>query len=66
MIFPCYEVHAGQGRPCLHLLDVVLNKFSHLEVNRLAVHSEDNDHQFIGMISRAALMRRYQEELQEG
>ena len=47
-------------------LDVVLDKFSRLEVNRLAVHSEHNDHQFIGMISRAALMRRYQEELQEG
>ena len=45
-------------------LDVILDKFSRLEVNRLAVHSEFNDHKFIGMISRSALMRRYQQELQ--
>jgi CIC family chloride channel protein len=45
-------------------LDIVLDKFSLLEVNRLAVHSEFNDHKFIGTISRSALMRRYQQELQ--
>lgn len=45
-------------------LDEVLDKFSRLDAHRLAVHSEYNDHKFIGMISRAALMRRYQQELQ--
>ena len=44
-------------------LDVVLDKFSHHDVNRLVVHSEDNVDHFIGTISRAALMRRYQQEL---
>ncbi len=44
-------------------LDEVLNKFSRMDVNRLAVHSETDDDRFIGMISRAALMRRYQKEL---
>ena len=45
-------------------LDGVLDKFSRLEAHRMAVHSEFNDHKFIGMISRTALMRRYQQELQ--
>ncbi len=45
-------------------LDVVLDKFSRLEVNRLAVHSMKDPHKFIGMVSRASLMRRYQLELE--
>ena len=44
-------------------LDVVLDKFSRHDVNRLVVHSEDNVDHFVGTISRAALMRRYQQEL---
>ena len=45
-------------------LDVILNKFSRLEVNRMAVHSTGNENHFIGMISRASLMRKYQSELE--
>ena len=45
-------------------LDEVMDKFSRLEVNSLPVHSEYNDKEYIGMVTRAALMRRYQQELQ--
>ena len=45
-------------------LDKVLDKFSRMEVNSMAVHTEKNKNQFIGFVTRAALMRRYQQELQ--
>jgi CIC family chloride channel protein len=44
-------------------LDKVLDKFSRLDVNSLAVHNQHNEDDFIGMITRASLMRRYQQEL---
>jgi len=47
----------------LESLDKVLDKFSRLDVNSMAVHSELNDNEYIGLITRAALMRRYQQEL---
>ena len=43
-------------------LDNVLDIFSRLEVNSLPV--EDIRGEYVGMITRAALMRRYQQELQ--
>ena len=46
-------------------LDKVLDKFSWLEVNSMAVHSEGDKKHFLGLITRAALMRRYQEELRK-
>ena len=47
-------------------LDKVFDKFALFDdVDNLAVHSEDNNDHFIGMISRAALMRRYHQELQQ-
>ena len=45
-------------------LDKVLDKFSRMEVNSMAVHTEKKKNQFIGFVTRAALMRRYQQELQ--
>jgi len=48
----------------LESLDKVLDKFSRLDVNSMAVHSEINENEYIGLITRAALMRRYQQELQ--
>ncbi|MCK5272504.1 MAG: CBS domain-containing protein, partial [Sedimentisphaerales bacterium] len=45
-------------------LDKVLDKFSRMEVNSMAVHTEADQNQFIGFVTRAALMRRYQQELQ--
>ncbi|MCK5270284.1 MAG: chloride channel protein [Sedimentisphaerales bacterium] len=45
-------------------LDKVLDKFSRMEVNGMAVHTEADQNQFIGFVTRAALMRRYQQELQ--
>jgi len=46
-------------------LDKVLDKFSRMEVNSMAVHTEADQNQFIGFVTRAALMRRYQQELQD-
>ena len=45
-------------------LDKVLDKFSRLDVNSMAVHSRDDENKYIGMITRASLMRRYQRELE--
>ena len=45
-------------------LDTVLDKFSRMDVNSMAVHALDQENAFIGLISRAALMHRYQQELQ--
>jgi CIC family chloride channel protein len=47
-------------------LDIILDQFSHLEVNSLPVIDRSNSRRFIGMVSRAALMRRYMDELQKG
>jgi len=44
-------------------LDKVLDIFSRLEVNSLPVENP-HTHEFVGLITRAALMRRYQQELQ--
>ena len=44
-------------------LDKVLDIFSKFDVNSLAVHAEGDEHKFIGMITRAALMRRHQQAL---
>ncbi|MCP4710944.1 MAG: chloride channel protein [Planctomycetes bacterium] len=45
-------------------LDKVLDIFSRLEVNSLPVRDAEHKGEFLGMITRAALMRRYQQELQ--
>jgi CIC family chloride channel protein len=45
-------------------LDNVMDIFSRLEVNSLPVHSQTDKNKYVGMITRAALMRRYQQELQ--
>lgn len=44
-------------------LDTVLDIFSRLEVNSLPIENPQT-HEFIGLVTRAALMRRYQQELQ--
>jgi CIC family chloride channel protein len=44
-------------------LDKVLDIFSRLEVNSLPVENPYT-HEFVGLVTRAALMRRYQQELQ--
>ncbi|MBN1766103.1 MAG: chloride channel protein [Sedimentisphaerales bacterium] len=44
-------------------LDEVLHKFAHLEVDCMPVCRESDDKDFIGLVTRAALMRRYQQEL---
>jgi chloride channel protein, CIC family len=46
-------------------LDKVLDIFSRLEVNSLPVENP-HTHEFVGLVTRAALMRRYQQELQTG
>lgn len=46
-------------------LDKVLDIFSRLEVNSLPVENP-HTHEFVGLVTRAALMRRYQQELQSG
>ncbi len=46
-------------------LDKVLDIFSRLEVNSLPVENS-HTHEFVGLVTRAALMRRYQQELQTG
>ncbi len=46
-------------------LDKILDLFSRLEVNSLPV-ADGSDGQFVGMVTRAALMRRYMDELQKG
>ncbi len=45
-------------------LDKVLDKFSRLDIHTMAVHSTFSNNEYIGMITRTALMRRYQQELQ--
>jgi len=45
-------------------LDKVLDKFSRLKVNSLPVQSKKDHGKYLGMVTRAALMRRYQQELQ--
>ena len=45
-------------------LDKVLDIFSRLEVNSLPVRDAELKGEFVGMITRASLMRRYQQELQ--
>lgn len=45
-------------------LDKTLDLFSRLEANSMPVHSPDNDTHYVGMITRADLMRRYQRELE--
>ena len=40
--------------------------FSRLEVNSLPVVDRSNPRLFVGMVSRAALMRHYMDELQKG
>ncbi len=47
-------------------LDQILDRFSRLEVNSLPVVDGAGSHVFVGMVSRAALMRRYMNELQNG
>lgn len=47
-------------------LDQILDKFSRLEVNSLPVAEGPDSRMFVGMLSRAALMRRYMNELQNG
>lgn len=47
-------------------LDKILDLFSHLEVNSLPVADSTKPGTFVGMVSRAALMRRYMDELQNG
>jgi chloride channel protein, CIC family len=47
-------------------LDKILDQFSRLEVNSLPVVDRSNSRRFIGMVSRAALMRRYMDELKKG
>ncbi len=44
-------------------LDTVLDKFSRFEVPGFAVVGEKCETEFVGMVTRAALMRRYQQEL---
>ncbi|MBN2375192.1 MAG: chloride channel protein [Sedimentisphaerales bacterium] len=45
-------------------LDQVLDKFSRMDLHSLPVHNAKKPTEFIGMITRADLMRRYQQELQ--
>jgi len=45
-------------------LDTVLDIFSRLDVNSLPVRDVEHQGEFLGMITRAALMRRYQQEIQ--
>ncbi|MGM0491011.1 MAG: CBS domain-containing protein, partial [Planctomycetota bacterium] len=47
-------------------LDKVLDLFSRLEVRSLPVVESSDSRLFVGMVSRAALMRRYMDELQNG
>ena len=47
-------------------LDKILEIFSRLDVNSLPVRDGSDPPQFVGMVSRAALMRRYMDELQIG
>ena len=47
-------------------LDKILELFSHLEVNTLPVCDAGDPPRFVGMVSRAALMRRYMDELENG
>ena len=46
-------------------LDIILDQFSRLQVNSLPMVDRSNSRRFIGMVSRAALMRRYMDELQK-
>ncbi|OPZ98259.1 MAG: putative voltage-gated ClC-type chloride channel ClcB [Planctomycetes bacterium ADurb.Bin412] len=46
-------------------LDTILDKFARLDVNSLPVQSSHDEHTFVGMITRTALMRRYQQELEK-
>lgn len=47
-------------------LDTILEIFSQLDVNSLPVTGGDDSQPFIGMVTRAALMRQYMSELQSG
>ncbi|MBN1844097.1 MAG: chloride channel protein, partial [Sedimentisphaerales bacterium] len=55
--------------PLVHFdetLDTVLDIFSRLDVNSLPVQSRYQKNRYLGMVTRAAVMRRYQQELQSG
>ena len=45
-------------------LDVALDRFSRHDVERLTVLSRDKPERILGLLSRAALMNRYQRELE--
>ena len=47
-------------------LDKILELFSQLEVNSLPVADGGEPPRFVGMVTRAALVRRYMDELQNG
>ncbi len=47
-------------------LDKILELFSHSEVNSLPVCENSKPNAFVGMVTRAALLRRYMSELQNG
>ncbi len=47
-------------------LDKVFELFSHLEVNSMPVRKEAEPNAFIGMVTRAALLRCYMNEMQNG
>jgi CIC family chloride channel protein len=47
-------------------LDKILELFSQLEVNSLPVADSGQPPRFVGMVTRAALVRRYMDELQNG
>lgn len=47
-------------------LDKIFELFSHLEVNSLPVAEGSDPNAFVGMVTRAALLRRYMDEMQHG
>jgi CIC family chloride channel protein len=47
-------------------LDKIFELFSHLEVNSMPVAEDSDPNAFVGMVTRAALLRRYMDEMQNG
>jgi len=47
-------------------LDKILELFSQFDVNSLPVFDAEGTHRWVGMVTRAELLRRYRDELQKG